>query len=248
MEKIREGLEARSRIGLTWVGGIALLAFGAVLLLGQIFSMPTGYWAISLIASGVVFAAIFLLDQDHWWGLIPAYALVAGGVFLAVADDTDSSWAGIYWPLVIVAPFVAVFATNPKQRWWALIPAYSMLVIGVGMALINDLTDLWIPAFLSFAIAPPFFVVYAVDTKRAWALVTGGITALVGVGFAVAAMEIYILAILVVGGIFLLARLISWKRGQPAWLPHVQKPASGPEADRPPADFEPVGAPMADMK
>jgi threonine/homoserine/homoserine lactone efflux protein len=62
------------------------------------------------------------------------------------------------------------------------------VVVGVMVGLIGlgVLDDLLIPTYVMFAIAIPFFVVYARDTKQWWALIPGGIMVVIGLSFLVA--------------------------------------------------------------
>ena len=82
-------------------------------------------------------------------------------------------------------PFLVVYLLN-RSNWWALIPAWVMLTIGVMVFLIDArlLIDLAIPAYIMFAIAIPFFVVFLYNRKQnRWALIPGGIVGVIGIGF-----------------------------------------------------------------
>jgi hypothetical protein len=240
MEKLNEGASlGPRRIRLTWLGMIALLILGGVLVLGQVLDADHTYWAITLIAASGVFAAVFVADRDHWWALIPAYALVMTGIYAILGGGTDpyDSWEAGYWALAVSVPFVVVFATSPKQRWWALAPAYFWLA--GGLAVLLELDELWIPAYLTIATALPFFAAYAANRERTWLLITGGMLAALGIAYVAAAAELPVLAIVPVVGIFFLARMVSRQRER-ARAP--EKPRYGPEADKPPAEFEALGS------
>ena len=247
MEEVKEKLDTLSqRIGLTWMGGMSFLVLAVVLLLGQVFMFDTLYWVITLIVSGLVFTALFVVDRDHWWGLIPAYGLIITGIFLAVGGDEYTTWAGSFWAFAICLPFVVIYATAPTRRRWALIPAYAMLVIGAGLLLADVLTAFWLPGYLLFCLALPFLAMYTSAKRQTWMLITGGILATIGAGYAVAAIEAFIPVFFAVCGVFLLARQVSRRRAQSAQVRREQAPAYGPEADR--ADFEPISAPASSSK
>ncbi len=234
-------LEMR-RIRLTRLGMIALAVLGGVLAVGQITEANEVYWAITLLVSAGVFVAVFALDRDHWWALIPAYALAVTSVFLVLGGGMHryGDWAA-FWTLAAAVPFFAVFATAPRRRSWAIIPAYFWLVVGV--ATLIDLSFFWAPAYLALVTALPFFGFYAINREQAWALVTGGVLVALSAGYAAAAADVPALAIIPVIGIFFLVRMISWQQKRTAKQPPT--PKYGPEADKPPTEFDPLGASQA---
>jgi hypothetical protein len=97
-----------------------------------------------------------------------------------------------------------------RDQWWALIPVYALLAIGVMIPLIEweILSDLLVPAYVLFVVAIPFFVVYARDRKQWWALIPGGIVAVVGLSFLIAeaAFEYVGAAALILVGAWMLVR------------------------------------------
>jgi predicted membrane protein len=119
--------------------------------------------------------------------------------------------------VAIAIPFLAVYYRD-RRLWWALIPAYVLIAIGLMVALIGlgVLGDLLVPSYVMFAIAIPFFFVYFRNRKLWWALIPAGILAVIGVAFLIAeAAFAYIgaLVLILVGGWMLLR---AFTRKEPA--------------------------------
>jgi hypothetical protein len=90
---------------------------------------------------------------------------------------------GIGTPILIAvgAPFVVAFGLNPRQHWWALIPAWVMGVLAGLLWFVDRVQGEVVGAFVMFAIGLPFLLVYAIDRTRWWALIPGGVLAGLGV-------------------------------------------------------------------
>jgi hypothetical protein len=95
------------------------------------------------------------------------------------------------------------------------------------------LSELLVPAYVMFAIAIPFFAVYARDPKQWWPLIPGGIMAVIGLAFLVAEAAVQYVgpAVLVLVGVWILVRQFSRKE---LAAPDAPAPPS-PEADEPPS-------------
>ena len=187
---------------LTVISGLAI----SELLQGEMIATVV----LSLI--GLPFLVVFLANRtDNWWALIPAYVLfaIAIMIFLIGLGVLADSWVALYVLSSIGFPFLIVYLMN-REHWWALIPAYTMFVIGIMVALIDNrfLSDLAIPAYVMFAIAIPFLFVYFTNREQWWALIPGGIMAVIGIGF-VAGTDLaqYVIPVVfILGGILVLYR------------------------------------------
>jgi len=187
------------------------------------------YW---LVAVALPFITIYLLDRRRWWALIPTYVLVVTAAFLFVEPLLPGDLAAVYWMAAVGTPFLVVWATDPRKRWWALIPTY-VFGMTAGFLFIEPILSRTsgelIGAFWTFAIALPFLVVYLTNPReRWWALIPGGIMAIIGAGLLISVAQFVLPAVLIVGGLILLARQFMG-RGQN----RTATPMSGPEADRP---------------
>ena len=141
-----------------------------------------------LLLIAVPFLVVYLNNRtENWWALIPAYVMFAIGsmIFLIGVGLLINSWIAFYVLGAIAMPFLLIYVLNRSENWWALIPAYVMLVIGTMVVLIESriLLNLAIPGYIMFAIALPFIFVFLTNRSQRWALIPGGIMTVMGVGF-----------------------------------------------------------------
>ena len=190
-----------------------------------------------LAAIALPFLIVFMRDQSRWWALIPTYVLLAIIVLLALTgiNILPGEFIATYVLWVIALPFLIVFLRDQRQ-WWALIPMYVLGAVGLMVALIGlgILADMLIAAYVMFAIALPFFVVYVRDTRHWWALIPSGILGVMGVSFLMAAAAVrYIGAIaLIMAGAWILVRQFARPEPQEPSQPiEVKAPPSGSETE-----------------
>jgi hypothetical protein len=211
------------------VWGGLLLLFGVMALVETYTDLSAWIWVAVLAAAGLGVFGVYLTDRSDWGLLIPAYVLwaIAGLVGLIELNILRDESVATYVLAAIALPFLVVYLRN-RDQWWALIPAYVLLAVGVMVGLIGlgVLDDLLVPAYVMFAIAIPFFAVYARNTKQWWALIPGGIMAVIGLSFLIAeaAAQYVGPAVLILVGAWVLVR--QFMRREP----------TGPEADQPPAE------------
>jgi TM2 domain-containing membrane protein YozV len=156
------------------VWGSLLVFFGIAGLLQLYLDLDIKVWAVVFAAGGIGMFLIFLTDRSDWWPLIPTYILLAIAGLLAViawnllVDDAIAT----YVMLAIAVPFVVVYLRDRKQ-WWALIPAYVMVVIAfiILFSETGGLPDYLVGTFVLVSIGLPFLVVYLLDRTRWWALI-----------------------------------------------------------------------------
>jgi hypothetical protein len=235
-------LTRTAKQAIVW-GGL-LIVVGALLLVEAVTDLSPWIWVVLLVAAAVVATALYSTDRTDLWMLITTYALwaIAVLVVLLTLNILRDEAVAFYVLLAIAMPFLAVYYRN-RTQWWALIPAYVLIVIGL-MILLTEmglLGDLLVPAYVLMAIAVPFFVVYLRDRRLWWALIPGGILAVIGLSFLVAGAAIeYIGAlVLVLVGVGVLVRAFTRKRPEPD-VPA----ATGPEPEVPaevPAEVPPEG-------
>jgi hypothetical protein len=156
-------------------------------------------WVGILAAGGLGAFAVYLTDRSDWGLLIPAYVMwvVAGLIALITLSVLRDPFVSSYIFAAILLPFVAVYLRNRKQ-WWALIPAYVMLAVGVMVVLIEleILRDPFISSYVFAVILLPFLVAYLHNREQWWALIP--VYVMFAVGVMVMLIELGILGDLLV--------------------------------------------------
>ena len=196
----------------------ALLVFLGVMLLLETFTELTAWvWIAVLLCGGLALFVIWLASNREdplkapWAPLIPAYVLTAIGVLVAGIELNvlRDPFVAPFVLAVIALPFLVTFLRD-RGQWWALIPTYVLLAIGLMLLLTEGglMNDDLVPPYVLFAIAIPFFFVYARNPKQWWSLIPGGILAIIGISFLIAEAAVeYIGAIaLVVVGLYIVVR------------------------------------------
>ncbi len=193
------------------VFGVLLIVFGVMALLETRIDLGAWIWVVVLTIGGLGVYAVYAVDRTEKWMLIISYAMlaVAGLVTLLTLGILDDPYVATYVLLAIALPFFVAFLFN-RANWGLLIPAYVLLAIGVFVPLseLGILDDNLTVTYILFAIAIPFFVVFIRNTKNWWALVPGGIMAVIGLSFLIAEASVeYVFAVvLIVVGILIVVR------------------------------------------
>lgn len=105
-----------------------LIAGGALLLaanMGWLGAMTGWLWGLLFLAGGGAFLYYFMQNRQHWWALIPGFALAATGLTTLLGAG-----GGPLFLALLGAGFLAVFLTN-KERWWAVIPGGVLLTLAL---------------------------------------------------------------------------------------------------------------------
>lgn len=195
-----------NKSNLIW--GILLILAGGVFLaqnLGYLEWVSFNLWIyIFAGASLVFFAAYFINGIKEWGWLFPACIFAAVASVMALGEaGVEGGGLGTIVLVGVAIPFVVAFFLNMRQNWWALIPSWTLIVIGV-IAFLAD----WVPGeiigtLVLMAIALPFLVVYLWDRNAKWALIPAGVMGvtalfpllgLIGDSDWVAALVMFILA------------------------------------------------------
>ena len=197
---------------------IVLILVGLLLLVGQFIEIGAWVWFAILAVGGLCALGLFLTDRSDWLMLLAAYVLWAIAVLIAVEalDFLPDVAISVYVLLAIACPFLVVYLRNRSQWWW-LIPAYVLAAVG-GVVILAEAAGVGenlITAYVMFAIAVPFFVVYARDRSQWWFLIPGGIMAAIGLGFLIAANAFAVLGALALIGLGLWSLVRGFRRNEP---------------------------------
>jgi hypothetical protein len=175
------------------------------------------FWIATLILGsiGLPFLVVFLRNREQWWALIPFYIMASLALMIPLIDThvIEDAWVATFILGAVALPFLVVYFRN-RSNWWALIPAYVLLSIGLMVGLIDArvLRDLVIPGYIMLSIAIPFFFVYFVNREQRWALIPGSITGLMGLAFLVSGgaeyFEFVLPAALILLGLWVLFRAV----------------------------------------
>ena len=115
------------------------------------------------------------MTSEQGNGRILAYLLVAAGLLLLAANLGWLGWVSSwFWAVLFLAGGVVFFAyylTMPKH-WWALIPAFSLVAIGIAVIA----GDAGGPLFLAL-LAAGFAGVALTSANRWWAVIPSGVLA-----------------------------------------------------------------------
>ena len=203
-------MKSQTKQGLVWGGLLILL--GALSLLETFTDLGPWVWVVVLTVAGLGVYGAYAMDRSEKWMLIVSYVLlvVAGLVTLITLNALRDEAVATYVLTAIAAPFLLIFLQSDRTKWGLLLPPYILIAVGVMVGLIGVgfLDDLLIPAYVLIAVSIPFFVVYARDTKKWWAVIPGGITAIVGLSFLIAeaAVQFVLPGVLIIAGIWVLFR------------------------------------------
>lgn len=188
----------------TWplIPAYALLMVACLLALIELNLLQDPFIAtFVLVVIALPFLYVFFMDKAQWWALIPSYVLISIGLMIPLVEYQllKDAFVATYVLGTIALPFIVIYLRD-RQNWWALIPAYVLLVVGMMVGLIETrlLSDLIIPAYIMFAIAIPFLYVYIRNPKEWWPLIPSGIMGIMGMGFLLAERSTRIVAPIVI--------------------------------------------------
>jgi hypothetical protein len=182
--QLKDGNKMKAQtVNLIW-GLILILAGGLFLAqnLGYIEQLSPQWWLAIFSALSLLFlTSYFLSGVQNWGWLFPASIFAGVALTLSMAlSGIDNAAVGAPVIASVGIPFVVAYLLQPRQNWWALIPAWVMEVLTLIIFIAERAAGEVIGALFLFAIALPFLLVYLVNRSRRWALIPAFVLATIG--------------------------------------------------------------------
>jgi hypothetical protein len=156
-------------------GILLILAAGLTLAQqqGWVGQFTPQFWMLVFAGLAFVFFIRYLLAGLIYWGwLFPVCIFLAlGGMLWLGTSNFREAWIAAPFFGAIAIPFLIAFAVNFRKHWWALIPAFVMIICGSVIVFENQASGEVIGSAFMFAIAIPFLAVYLTDRKNWWAII-----------------------------------------------------------------------------
>jgi len=175
---------------INYVWAVVLIGAGSLFLaqnLGIVGQLSWQLWALIFAGLSLLFFASYFYSGIRQWGwLFPAliFAALAVTVPLAISGYDDPT-IGAPILAAVGAPFLVAFILEPRQNWWALIPAWVMGVLTLILAIVDRTPGEVIGSLVMFAVGVPFLAVFVIDRSRWWALIPAGTLCALGLALLV---------------------------------------------------------------
>jgi hypothetical protein len=203
-----------------WLGsrilwGSLLILAGLMFLLQNlgVFRFGDLFWGVLFILGGGAFLTIFLQDRAQWWAIIPGFTLLGIGVIIGLTVLAPGFMAIIGGSIVLGSiglAFLIIFLLD-REKWWALIPAGTMLTLTVVAAISQAVPGMETGGIFFLGLGLTFGVVALLPTsagRMSWAWIPAGILALMGLLLMAAAGSLigylWPLVIIAAGGFLIL--------------------------------------------
>ena len=131
-------LQKHSRLAVLVLSG-SLIGGGILLILMNLdwldFASPQIEYALSgvLLIGGIAFAWFYVANRSSWWQLIPSFTCLSLAAMLYMTTlasfNPRLSAAVLLWGMAL--SFLLVYVTDPRDRWWGVVMAGLMFVLGL---------------------------------------------------------------------------------------------------------------------
>ncbi len=141
------------------------------------------FWMLAFGGLALVFFIRYLLAGLRNWGwLFPTcvFLSITGMLWLGTSGYQEA-WIAALLLGALAIPFLVAFAIDYRNHWWALIPAFIMVLLAGVVVFAERVSGEIIGASFMFAFAVPFLAVYFANRKNWWALIPGFCFAAIGV-------------------------------------------------------------------
>ena len=162
--------------------GTVLITLGLIAFVDN-FGISEWYKVPLLVLGGMAAFFFYYRNRMDWVTLIPVYTLWVGAVVTAgiLGGAFNDDIIPIAVLPLIAFPFLFVYLKD-RKKWWALIPAYFLLLIALVLLFteVLGMGDDFIAPILMPGFAVPFLYVYFMNKERWWALIPAYVFLLVG--------------------------------------------------------------------
>lgn len=167
------------------IWGLILILGGGLFLasnLGFLEELSAQFWALIFAgASLLFFVAYFLHGLQEWGWLFPATIFGALALTIELGElGFDGSLVAAPILLSVALPFGVAFVQAPRERWWALIPAWVMVVLTALVSFAGRVPGEAFATLFLLSIAFPFLVVFLINRSKRWALIPAFVLTAVG--------------------------------------------------------------------
>jgi hypothetical protein len=175
-----------------WLGsrilwGSILILAGVMFLLQNmgVFRFGDLFWGLLFLLGGGAFLAVILQDRNQWWAIIPGLSLIGIGalIFLTVlAPGLMGVLGGTLVLGSIGLAFLVIYLLD-QEKWWALIPAGTLLTLAVVAAISQVVPGMQTGGVFFLGLGLTFALVALLPStagRMTWAWIPAGILALMG--------------------------------------------------------------------
>jgi len=119
------------------IPGFVLLGLTGTILVDELAPRMASAWSGSVFLGGIAgaFWAVYLVDRENWWAVIPGGVLLTLAVVAGISESLEGVETGgvFFLGLGVTFALLALLPTGDGKLTWALIPAAVLFVMGVLM-------------------------------------------------------------------------------------------------------------------
>ncbi len=144
------------------------------------------FLSLLLLVGGIVFAWFFLTHRANWWQLIPSFTCLslAAMLYMTTRDNFDPRLNASFLLWGMALSFLLAYIIDPRERWWGLVMAGLMSVLGANTALSSMVVSIEALGAVMFGGLGIVFILLFLQgdkTRFWWAPIPGFVLCLYGV-------------------------------------------------------------------
>ena len=200
-----------------FVGGCLLITLDLLLILELFGTLNPWGWITIMFVSGLLSYGAYFVNRSAKLLLIQSYILfvLASLSTLLSLNFIKNHFIPTFVLIAISLPFLLAFLKSKRKKWGVLALLYFLSIVSLFIPLLESgvLSDLAIPSFILFSITIPFFVLYAHNRMRWWALILGSIPFVIGVSLLISKQlaRYTTPGVLILSGVWMISTLFNQK-------------------------------------